>query len=123
MSYLKKAQEFQQMMNEQGTMEAFEKYYAENCTITEVPTGVVREGKAAQRAAIGEWFSQVKEMHGGGVKSITSNEEAGTTMIESWFDLTYQNGHRARMEEVGIQEWKDDQIVAERFYYNAPNQQ
>lgn len=122
MSHLKNAQAFQQMMNEQGSMEAFEKYYAENCTVIEMPTGVKREGKEAQRAAIQEWFSSVKEMHGGGVNAITSNEEAGTTMIESWFDVTFQNGHRTKMEEVGIQEWKDNQIVNERFYYNIPGQ-
>lgn len=43
-------------------------------------------------------------------------------MIESWFDVTFKGGQRMKMEEVGIQEWKDDQIVNERFYYNMPGQ-
>ena len=120
MSYLKKAQEFQQYMNEKGTMEAFEKYYAENCQITEMPTGLVRNGKAEQRQAIVEWMSSVEEMHGGGVSSITSDEENGITTIESWFDMTYKGGHRGTMKEVGIQKWQGDQIVEEKFYYNAP---
>jgi len=122
MSYLKKAQEFQQMMNEKGTMEAFEKYYAENCQITEMPTGLVRDGKDAQRKAIVEWMSSVEEMHGGGVSAITADEANGVTMIESWFDMTYKGGHRGVMKEVGVQQWEGDQIVSEKFYYNAPPQ-
>ena len=121
MTYLEKAQAFQQMMNEKGSMETFEKYYAENCKVTEVPTGVVRDGKAAQRKAIQEWFGNVQEFHGGGVGAITANEAEATTMIESWFDITYKNGHRGQMKEVGIQKWEGDQIIDEKFYYNIPS--
>lgn len=122
MNYLQKAQALQQTMNEQGSLEAFEKYYDENCTVTEMPTGVTRNGKDAQRKAIEEWFASVDEYHGGGVHAITANEETATTMIESWFDITFKNGQRARMEEVGIQKWKGDQIINEKFYYNIPGQ-
>ncbi len=122
MSYLKQAQDFQNMMNEEGSMAAFEKYYAENCTVTEMPTGVTRNGKDAQRQAIQEWFSTVEEMHGGGVNSITSDEQNGITTIESWFEMTVKGGHKVRMEEVGIQKWEGNQIVSEKFYYNAPGQ-
>lgn len=122
MSYLKQAQDFQNMMNEQGSMEAFEKYYAENCTVIEMPTGVKRVGKDAQRQAIIEWFGTVEEMHGGGVNSITSDEENGITTIESWFEMTMKGGHRVKMQEVGIQKWQGEQIVEEKFYYNAPGQ-
>jgi ketosteroid isomerase-like protein len=122
MSYLKKAQEFQQMMNEVGSMEAFEKYYADNCTVIEMPTGETRQGKDAQRKAIIEWFGSVEEMHGGGVHSITSDEDNGITTIESWFEMTMKGGPRVRMEEVGIQKWQGDQIVEEKFYYSEPGQ-
>ncbi len=122
MSYLKQAQDFQNMMNEQGTMEAFEKYYADDCVIIEMPTGETRKGKDAQRQAIIQWFGTVEEMHDGGVNSITSDEQNGITTIESWFDMTMKGGHRVKMEEVGVQKWRDGQIVEEKFYYNRPGQ-
>lgn len=123
MSYLEKAKAFQAMQQEGKSWEAFEQYYAEDCKVIEMPTGEVRDGKEAQRAAIKEWFGMVEEMHQGGVKSITANEEDGTTCCEVWFDVTFKGGHRTKMEEVGVQKWKGDQIIEERFYYNAPPQQ
>ncbi|MEM7038680.1 MAG: SnoaL-like domain-containing protein, partial [Bacteroidota bacterium] len=122
MSYREKAQAMQEQMGQGQIMEAFEKYYAENCQITEKPTGEVRDGKAAQRAAIQQWFGMVKEFHGGGVNSITSDEEAGVTMVESWSEITFQDGKRVKMEEVAVQKWEGDQIAAESFYYHMPMQ-
>ncbi len=123
MTYLQKAKDFQNMQQQGQSMEAFEKYYAEDCTVTEVPTGEVRSGKEAQRKAINDWFGMVEEFHGSGLKSISANEEDATTSCEVWFDITFKGGHRTKMEEVGIQKWRGDQIVEERFYYNAPPQQ
>ena len=122
MTYLERAQAFQTMMGSEGSMDAFEKYYAEDCEVVEIPTGETRIGKDAQRQAIIEWFGSVEEMHGGGVDAITSNEDQATTMIESWFDVTFKGGNRMTMKEVGIQEWRGDQIVRERFYYDLPKQ-
>jgi len=122
MSYLAKAQKLCQMMDSGQMMEAFEELYHEDVVIKEIPNGTVREGKAAQRKAIHEWQASLKEVHGGGTTSITADEEAGITTIESWFDATFQDGNRWKMEEVGVQKWKDGQIVEERFYYNMPSQ-
>ena len=120
MTYLERAKDFQGMQGQGQTMEAFEKYYADNCTVIEMPTGERREGKDAQRKAIQDWFGSVEEMHGGGVKSITANEEDCTTCIEVWFDVSFKGQGRMKMEEVGVQKWQGDQIVEERFYYNMP---
>jgi len=118
MSHLANAQRLVQLMGEGKSMEAFEELYHEDVVVVEA-TGVSRSGKAAQRQAIQEWFGSVKEMHGSGFGAVTANEEAGVTSIESWFDLTTENG-RMKMEEVGVQKWKDGQIIHERFYYNVP---
>ena len=109
-------------MAEGQTMEAFEKFYSDDVVIVEKPTGEVRNGKDAQRKAIQGWFGSIKEMHGGGVGAITSNEDDKVSCAESWFDATFQDGNRVKMEEVAIQEWKDGQIVKESFYYNMPGQ-
>jgi len=57
-------------------------------------------------------------MNDGGVTAITSNEETGVTMVESWMDISFKDGNRMKMEEVAVQTWKDDQIIREHFYYN-----
>ena len=106
------------MMGEGQMMEAFEKYYAENVVVVEA-NGDTRNGKEAQRQAIQQWFGMVQEMHGGGVNSITANEETGHACVESWTDVT-MGGHRNKMEEVAVQRWENGQIVHERFYYNLP---
>ena len=122
MSCLANAKKLQQMMAEGQTMEAFEKFYADDVVIVEKPTGEVRNGKDAQRKAIQEWFGSVKEMHGGGVGAITSNEDDQVSCTESWFDITFQDGNRVKMEEVAVQEWKNGQIIKESFYYSMPSQ-
>ena len=122
MSYLEKAQKLCAMMGEGKTMEAFEELYHENVVVTEMPTGEKREGKEAQRQAIQQWYGMVKEAHGGGVDSITSNEDAGITTVESWMDITFQNGARTKMSEVAVQKWQDGQIIDEKFYYHMPPQ-
>ncbi len=63
-------------------------------------------------------MNMIKDVHGTGVKAITSNEKEATTMVESWMDVTMKDGKRSKMEEVAVQKWKDDQIIHERFYYN-----
>lgn len=60
----------------------------------------------------------MKEIHGGGIKSINSNEEDKTTAVESWMELTFQDGNRVKMEQTSVQKWEGDQVVHERFYYN-----
>lgn len=107
-------------MIEQGkTFEALDKFYADHVVVVEAD-GSTREGKETQRKALEEWEQNVQTMHGGGVGAITSNEEAGTTCVESWVDLTDQKGNRYKMEEVAVQKWEGDKIVHERFYYHIP---
>ena len=122
MSILKNAQELAAMSGQGQTMEAFEKFYHDDCVIKEIPTGEVREGKEAQRQAIQQWFGMVKEFHGGGVGAITADEENQVSCTESWFDCTFQDGNRAKMSEVAVQKWKDGQIIEEKFYYHMPGQ-
>ena len=84
-------------------------------------TGETRKGKEANRQFQKEFMEMVKAIHGSGVRAITSDEKDGTTMVESWMDVTMKDGKRNVMEEVAVQKWKDDQIIYERFYYNMPN--
>jgi ketosteroid isomerase-like protein len=122
MSCLENARQLQQMMGQGQTMEAFEKFYHEDVTVTEVATGEVRKGKEAQRQAIQQWFGMVKEFYDGGVHSICSDEENQITTAESWMDVEFQDGNRVKMSEVAVQRCQDGQIIDEKFYYHMPNQ-
>ena len=119
MSVLEKAKELYQMIGQGQTLDAFEKFYHEDVVVME-PSGEPRNGKAAQRESINQWFQMVKEFHGGGVGAITADEENGITCVESWTDVTFPDGNRMKMEEVAVQHWKDGQIIKERFYHNIP---
>jgi len=121
MSYLENAQQLQQMMGQGQMMKAFEKFYHDDVKVTEVASGEVRKGKEAQRKAIEDWQSSVKEIHGGGCDSICSDEKNGVTTAESWVDITFQDGNRVKMSEVAVQKWQDEQIIDEKFYYSRPN--
>jgi ketosteroid isomerase-like protein len=98
--------------------EAFDKYYHNDVEMVEA-TGESRKGKDMNRKFQEEFMGMIKEIHGTGVKSIASNEKEATTMVESWMDVTYKDGQRQFMEEVAVQNWKGDQIIHERFYYNG----
>ncbi len=117
MSYLEKEQELHQMMGQGQMMEAFEKFYAENVVMVEA-TGQSWEGKDANRQREIEFMGSLKEVHGGGVTAMASDEANGITMTEAWFDATFQDGNRMKMEEVSVKKWEGDQVVHERFYYN-----
>ena len=117
MSYFEKEKELQQMVAEGKMVEAFDKFYAENVVMVEPMSGT-NEGKEANRKREMEWMSSLKEAHGGGATNISSNEAEGITMTESWFDGTFQDGNRVKMEEVSVKKWEGDQIVHERFYYS-----
>ncbi len=119
MSYLQKATEMYNMMDQGNMMDAFEKFYHNDVVVIEA-NGETRNGKEAQRKAIQEWEENIKEIHGGGTTAVTANEEAKTTVVESWIEITDKQENRWKMEEIAVQKWQDDQIIEERFYYYIP---
>lgn len=119
MTYKEKAEDLYAMLGQGQGMEAFEKHYHNDIVAVEAD-GKERKGKDTNRESLKAWYGMVKEHHGGGFHSITADEDAAVTMVESWVDVTFQNGHRMKMEEVCVQRWKEGQIVHERFYYNIP---
>jgi ketosteroid isomerase-like protein len=117
MSYYDKAKHVYDMMAKGQMLEAFDKYYHNNVVMVEA-NGETRKGKEANRKFQSDFLLTIKEIHGTGVLAITSDEKAGTTMVESWMDVTNKEGQRMKMEEVAVQKWQGEQIVHERFYYN-----
>ena len=121
MSYLQQVKDMYAMSGQGQMLEAFEKYYHDDVVMVEA-TGEVREGKDVNREFEKNWVASIKEMHGGGVTAVASDEAAGITMVETWMEATFQDGSRMKMEEVAVQKWQGDKIIHERFYYNMPSQ-
>jgi len=119
MNYSAKAKDIHEKLFSGKLMDAFEQYYHEDVVMIEA-SGERREGKTANREFEKKFLASMQELHGGGVVAITSNEEEGVTMVESWMDVTYQGGMRMKAEQISRQKWQGDQIIEERFYYNVP---
>jgi len=73
MSYYDKAKDIYDMSAKGKGLEAFEKYYHNDVVMVEA-TGEARNGKAANRKFEQEFIGMIKEVHGSGVRAITSNE-------------------------------------------------
>jgi len=118
MTYLERAQDLYDMMDEGHVMEAFDRYYHDDVVVIEAD-GERREGKDVQRAALEEWMSAVEVMHGGETNFVTSNEADAVTMVQSMADITME-GQRMQMREVAVQQWEGDRIIREEFFYFVP---
>jgi hypothetical protein len=115
MTYKERAEDIYNKLGQGQLLEAFDQYYAEGVVMTE-PRGT-REGKKSCREYEVQFLNSIQEFHGLDVKSITADEEAGITTVESAMDVTFKDGNRANMEQVAVQRWEGDKIVHERFYY------
>ncbi len=116
MSYKEKARDIYNQLQQGQLLSAFDKYYAEDVVMTE-PRGT-RSGKAECRAYEEQFLNNIEEFHSLEINKVGSDEAAGTSFVESTMDVTFKGGHRAKMEQVAVQQWKEDQIVHERFYYD-----
>ena len=116
MSLKDKITDIYAMLAQGKAMEAFEKYYSDHVVMEELGEEPVK-GKEPNRARQAGFFTSIKEVHGTGIEAITADEAAGVTMVESWFDASYNNGARFNMEEVAVQRWENGLIVYEKFYH------
>ncbi len=95
-------------------MEAFEKYYGDDVVMQEnemIPT----VGKAANRQRELEFFSKLVEFRGAQVKAVAYGDNV---IISEWFvDYTHAEWGKVTHDQVSVQQWKDGQVVHERYYY------
>jgi ketosteroid isomerase-like protein len=121
MNHLEDAKRIYDMIARGELIDAFEKYYHDDVVMVEA-TGEERKGKEANRKFQKEFLGMIKEVHGTGVNTVAVNDKGDKTIVESWMDVTMNDGHRSKMEEVAVQKWQGDKIIHERFYYNMPQQ-
>lgn len=106
------------MADEGQMMEALKTYYHQDSVKVE-GTGEVTEGLEANLKFHEEWLSSIKEVHGSGITATAEDPENGKVLMESWIDLTFQDGTRIKMEETEVQTWVDGKIKHIRFYYDT----
>ena len=95
--------------------EAFEKFYAEDVVMQE-PTDPPRVGKEVNRKAEQQFYGSIEEFFG--AKLLASAVGDGVTFSEWSYDFKLKGQPRVKLEQVTRRQWKNGQIVHERFYYH-----
>lgn len=116
MTHLEKATDLYNLINSGKLMDGFEKYYRNDVVMQEI-SEEPRVSKDTNRQHEINFLAMIKEFHGAGVEGITGNEATNKTMVESWMDVTFQDGNRVKIEQVAVQTWIDDLIIKEVFYH------
>jgi len=116
MSYKAKVTDLYNLISEGKMLEAFDKYYGEHVIMEEVGEDQ-KVGKALNRTREEHFLASVESFHGMGIDAITSDEDAGVTMVESWMDASIATFGRIKMQQVAVQKWEGDFIVHEKFYH------
>jgi ketosteroid isomerase-like protein len=98
-------------------MEAFEKFYANDCIMQENGE-TPREGKSACRQYEVDFLDSVEEFHEG---TLLGSAAEGDRSFSEWvFDVTFKDGNRMRNHQVSARRWADGKVVFEQFFYQ-PN--
>ena len=111
---LEKISDLNDLVLQGKVMEAFEKYYHEDVEMqeNEEPPTV---GKAANRKREEEFLSSLVDFRGAKPLKVTVGE--GITMVEWYYDFTHKDWGERNYTQISVQQWKDGQIIKEKFYY------
>lgn len=109
-----KVAELNQMILEGKALEAFEKFYHDDIVMQE-NSGEPTIGKDANRKREEEFFGNIIEFRGAQAHCVNVGENSSA--VEWSFDYTHKEWGERNYRQVCVQDWKDGQIIAERFYY------
>jgi sulfate adenylyltransferase subunit 1 len=107
--------DFQNLISEGKTLEAIEKYYADNVQLQE-NSDAPRVGKTVALAHEKGNMERVKYFKIN-IKSSVLDETQGLVMGEMNIDFENLKGVKIEMNEAFVQRWENGKIVFERFYY------
>ncbi len=116
MSTRESVQELVTLVTTGRILEAFEKFYSEDVEMSE-NSNLPTVGKAANRVREEQFVGYVKEVHKNEAAKVIV--EGDLAAIEWDLEFTGVDGTRVKYHQVAVQEWKDGQIIRERFFYNA----
>jgi hypothetical protein len=98
------------------SLEAFEKFYAENVIMQEnddEPT----IGKSDNRIREKEFAESITEFRHAEVKNILISDKM--SVVEWDYDFTHKLWGKRTFTQLAVQRWNDEgQIVSEKYYYN-----
>lgn len=95
-------------------LEAFDKFYADGVVMQENDLAP-RVGKAPNRKYEESFFASIAEVHEFSMHSSAVNDSVS---YSDWtFDITFKDGNRVKMNQVSKREWKNGEVVFERFFY------
>lgn len=113
---LSKITDLNNQILEGKALEAFDQYYHEDVVMQENENAPTL-GKAANRLREEDFFGSITEFRGATPLKVSAGEN--TTMVEWHFDYTHKEWGARNYRQVAVQEWKDGQIISEKFYYAA----
>jgi hypothetical protein len=115
MTYYQRSKELFKMIEEGKLLDVLDKYYHSNVEIVS-DDGTIRKGIEVARKYDQKFLKEIEEVIGGGVETITSDEDRAITMVEFWIKLKFKNGNKKTLREVAIQYWQGDRIIKENLY-------
>lgn len=115
MTYYQKAKDLFKMIEEGKLIDALDKFYHPDVIII-ADDGTQRTGKDKAREYDQKFMREIEEVLGGGIETITSDEERAITMVEFWTYLKFKNGNKKKIQEVVVQQWDGELIIKENFY-------
>ncbi len=113
-SLIEKINNINDMILQGKALEAFDLYYHNEVVMQENDNPEVI-GKESNRKREEEFFGAITEFRGAKPLKVTVGEN--TTMVEWNFDYTHKDWGEKNYTQVAVQEWKDGQIIKEKFYY------
>lgn len=97
------------------TMEAFEKFYADDVIMQEneqQPT----IGKESNRKREEDFLSKLIDFRSARVIDIAVGDDV--TMVRWSYDYTHKEWGTKNYTQISVQNWRNGQIVKEQFFYN-----
>ncbi len=106
--------ELNDMVLQGKSMEAFEKFYADDVVMQEndqAPT----VGKDANRDRETVFFSNLIDFRGAKVLDVTVGDN--TSMVKWHYDYTHKDWGVRNYRQVSVQHWRGNKIIREEFFY------
>ncbi|MEP1032514.1 SnoaL-like domain-containing protein [Ekhidna sp.] len=95
-------------------MKAFETYYHNDVIMQENDLNPT-QGKDANRKREEEFLNNIIEFRAAKPLKVTVGESI--SMVEWHYDYTHKEWGDRNYTQISVQEWKNGQIISEKFYY------
>ena len=112
--------ELTELILQNRTLEAMERFYADDVTMQENEKSP-RVGKIVCLEYERHLLAHVIDMKAM-LLNQAINQQTGVVFSEWYMEATYSSGKQFLLTEISVQQWRNGQIVREKFYYNTITQ-